>query len=172
MITDIFGQNKLSAAAVKFLRTDTHQLNTYEERRLAAFVRGDAFQLPAGPVSTVVGYEYRESRAALDVDAAQASANIYGFNAIQNQKGSVVVQELYGEVGVPLVKDLPFAKYIGLEGGYRYSDYNITGINRTWKAGFSWEPVDSLRFRVMRQRAARADSQQRAEASTTRCAGK
>jgi iron complex outermembrane receptor protein len=158
VITDIFGQNKLSAAAVKFLRTDTHQINTYEERRLSAFVRGDAFQLPAGPVSTVVGYEYRESRAALDVDAAQSSANIYGFNAIQNQKGSVVVQEIYGEVGVPLVKDLPFAKYIGIEGGYRYSDYDTIGTTETYKVGGEWAVVDWLKFRTVYNKAVRAPS--------------
>lgn len=158
VITDIFGAGKLSAAAVSFLRTNTHQISTYEERRLTAFVRGDAFQLPAGPVSTVLGYEYRESRAGLDVDAAQAAGNIYGFNAIQNQKGSVVVQELYGEVGVPLVKDLPFAKYIGLEGGYRYSDYDTVGKTETYKVGAEWAVVDWLKFRTVYNKAVRAPS--------------
>ena len=43
-----------------------------------------------------------------------------------------------------------------MELGYRYSDYDPSGTDDTWKAGLNWRPVDSLLFRVMRQRAARA----------------
>lgn len=158
VITDIFGQNKLSANAVKFLRTDTHQLNTYTEQRVAAFIRGDLLQLPAGGLSSVFGFEYREDHAGLDVDDAQRTGDIYGFNAIQNQKGSVTVKEAYLELGVPLVKDQPFIQYLGLEGGYRWSDYDTVGSTETYKVGGEYSPFTWLKFRAVYNKAVRAPS--------------
>ena len=32
-----------------------------EENRIAGYVRGDLFELPAGPVATVFGFEYRDT---------------------------------------------------------------------------------------------------------------
>jgi iron complex outermembrane receptor protein len=157
-IADIFGQNKLSANAVKFLRTDTHQLNIYTEQRVAGFIRGDLIQLPAGGLSSVFGFEYREDHASLDVDDAQRTGNIYGFNAIQNQKGSVTVKEAYVELGVPLVKDQPFIQYLGLEGGYRWSDYDTIGSTETYKIGGEWSPFTWLKFRAVYNKAVRAPS--------------
>lgn len=71
-------------------------------------------------------------------------------------KGGFEVDEIFGEAIVPLINDMPGAQSLDLELGYRYSDYTPTGVNKTWKYGLSWVPVDSLRFRVMQQRAARA----------------
>ena len=66
------------------------------------------------------------------------------------------MKEIFGEAILPIANDLAFAKSLNLELGYRHADYNITGVNRTWKAGLNWSPVDSLLIRVMRQKAARA----------------
>ncbi|MCA6288985.1 MAG: TonB-dependent receptor, partial [Phenylobacterium sp.] len=49
-----------------------------------------------------------------------------------------------------------FAKSLEVELGGRFSDYNPSGSNTTWKAGVTWEPVEGLRFRAMQQRAVRA----------------
>jgi outer membrane receptor protein involved in Fe transport len=70
--------------------------------------------------------------------------------------GSYDVSEIFAEAIVPLAQDQAFARSLDLELGYRHSDYNLTGVNETYKYGVSWEPMESLRFRAMRQRAARA----------------
>lgn len=70
--------------------------------------------------------------------------------------GGFEVDEIFGETILPIIDDKMFAKSLDLELGYRYSDYDPTGVNKTWKYGASWVPVDSLLFRVMRQRAVRA----------------
>lgn len=153
---DIFGQNTMDADMVSFLTVPTFATTEIEESRIAGFVRGDLFELPAGPIAAVLGVEWRESSADFRVDNEQRSGNIYGFNAIQNQAGSIGVTEIYTEVAIPLLRDLPGANYLGLEAGYRYSDYTTVGGLDTYKIGAEWEPVDFLKFRAVFNSAVRA----------------
>ncbi|MBS0383913.1 MAG: TonB-dependent receptor [Proteobacteria bacterium] len=156
VITDIFGPNTLSPAAVDFLRTPTFSETIVEENRVAGYLRGNLFQLPAGPVSTVFGFEYRDTEAQFRVDNEQRSGNIYGFNATQDQAGAIDVYELYTEFAVPLISEQPFAYYLGFEGGYRISNYSSAGNVETWKAGGEWAPTRWLRFRGIYNVATRA----------------
>jgi iron complex outermembrane recepter protein len=66
------------------------------------------------------------------------------------------VRELFAEAIMPLVSDKAGFQKLDLEFGYRFSDYDPSGSNRTWKYGLNWRPVDSLLVRAMKQRAARA----------------
>ncbi len=155
---DIFGPGTLTDAMVNFLRVNTFSTTDVAETRVAGFVRGDLFELPAGPISTVVGLEYRENSVAFAVDNEQRTGNIFGFNAIQDVEGSVSVSEIYGEISIPLVRDQPFFHYLGFEGGYRYSDYSTIGGVTTFKYGGEWAPVEWLRFRGVYNEATRAPS--------------
>lgn len=155
---DLFGEGTLTDAMVNFLTVPTFATTEIREKRVAGFVRGSLFNLPAGPVSAVFGAEYRESKADFRVDDMQRTGNIFGFNAIQNQAGSVDVSEVYTEVAVPLLADLPFFNYLGLEAGARYSDYNTIGGQETYKLGAEWSPVDWVKVRAMYNTAVRAPS--------------
>lgn len=155
---DIFGENSLTDAQASFLRVTTFETNIIEENRVTGFVRGDLFELPAGPIAAVFGFEYRDSYAGKFIDDQQRTGNIYGFNAIQDAQGSVDVYELYTEIAVPLVSEAPFAHYLGLEAGYRRSNYSSVGNIDSYKLGGEWAPVEWLRFRVMQNEATRAPS--------------
>src|SRR5690606_9195760 len=67
--------------------------------------------------------------------------------------GGYDVSEVFAEALIPL---LDANQSLDLELGYRYSDYDPSGTDDTWKAGLNWRPTETLLFRVMRQRAARA----------------
>jgi outer membrane receptor protein involved in Fe transport len=153
---DIFGEGTMDDAMQSFLRVNTFEHNIIEENRVTGFVRGDLFELPAGPVATVFGFEYRDSFAEKTIDNEQRTGNIYGFNAIQDQRGSVDVYELYTEVAIPLVSEAPMAHYLGLEAGYRRSNYSSVGNIDTWKLGGEWAPTEWLRFRIIQNEATRA----------------
>jgi outer membrane receptor protein involved in Fe transport len=155
---DIFGPGTLDDAMVAFLRVNTFSETEIEESRVAGFIRGDLFDLPAGPVAMVFGVEYRDTDVVFRVDNEQRTGNIFGFNAVQNVAGAVQVTELYAELSVPLIKDQPFAHYLGIEGGYRTSDYSSVGQVNTFKVGAEWAPVDWLRFRGVYNEATRAPS--------------
>ncbi|MBC6981186.1 TonB-dependent siderophore receptor [Caulobacter sp. 17J80-11] len=155
---DIFGPNTLTDEMTSFIRVNTFATTNVEEHRLAGYVRGDLMELPAGPIASVFGFEYRGTDAEFRVDNEQRTGNIFGFNAIQDQAGSVDVRELYTELSVPLLKDLDFADYFGLELGLRYSDYSSIGEVWTYKIGGEYAPVDWLRFRGVYNEATRAPS--------------
>ena len=158
VIVDIFGENTLTPAMVSYLTTPTFATTEVQESRFAGFVRGDLLELPAGPIAAVFGFEWRDSNFDFQVDNEQRSGNMYGFNAIQPQSGSITVAEFYTEVAVPLVRDAAFANYLGLEAGYRYSDYDTVGGLDTYKIGLEWEPTDWLRLRTVFNSAVRAPS--------------
>ncbi len=58
-----------------------------------------------------------------------------------------------------MVSDLPFARSINLELGYRQTEFDSGVSSRnygSWKYGGEWSPVQGLRIRAMKQRATRA----------------
>ena len=144
--------------SLSFLRVDTKETRFFDQARLAGNITGNLVDLPAGPVGVAVGAEVRTDRGEILVDDAQRTGNIYGFNATQDQKGKVNVKEIYGEVRVPILADLPFVHEFSVEAGARYSDYSSVGGLFNWKLGAQWAPTDWLKFRGIFNKAARAPS--------------
>jgi outer membrane receptor protein involved in Fe transport len=153
---DMFGANTLDEDMASFIRVNTFNDTTIEENRISGFVRGDLFQLPAGPIASVFGFEYRDTYAGSFNDNEQRTGNIAGFNAVQDQEGSIDVYELYTELAVPLVSEAAFAHYLGLEAGFRRSNYSSIGDVDTYKIGGEWAPTEWLRFRAVYNEATRA----------------
>ena len=153
---DIFGPGTLTAGMMGYIDTTTLSQTIVEENRVTGYMRGDLFELPAGPIAAVFGFEYRDSQFEFHVDNEQRMGNIFGFNALQDQAGTVDVYELYTEVSVPLITEAPFAHYLGLEAGFRRSNYSTVGNVDTYKYGAEWAPVEWLRFRAMFNQATRA----------------
>ncbi len=155
---DIFGGGTLDAAMLNFVRVDTQERRTFDQVRIAGNITGNLVELPAGPVGIAIGAEARTDRGEVVVDDAQRTGNIYGFNAVQNQKGKVNVKEIYGEVRVPILADMPFFHELSVEAGARYSQYSSVGGLFNWKLGAQWSPVSWIKFRGIYNKAARAPS--------------
>lgn len=68
------------------------------------------------------------------------------------------VKEVYLEAVAPLLKDAPFARLLEVSAAGRYTDYSSSGSAETWKLGFSYKPIDDLRFRGTVSRDIRAPS--------------
>lgn len=153
---NMFGANTISPAAANFIRLNFADLSVFERQDVQLNFTGTAFELPAGPLGVAFGFEYREDSLNSLPDSAKITGDIYGFNAAQAVGGSSQSKEIYGEAAVPVLRDLPFIKSLDLELGVRMSDYDTVGQLWAYKAGGSWEPVDSLRFRALYQRAVRA----------------
>jgi len=153
---DIYGAGTLTPAMTEFIRLDLFTDLTVEESRVTGFLRGDLFQLPAGPAAAVLGFEYRDTFAAERHDNEQRLGNVLGINAIQDLEGQIDVYELYAELAAPLLSDAPLAHSLGLEFGYRRSNYSLAGEVDTYKVGGAWAPAEWLRFRAMFNEATRA----------------
>ncbi len=137
---------------------------SYEQTVFNASVNGElaALQSPWAntPVAASLGVEYREELGNFTPDECWKLAPVSCLGGAGGNQlpisGGFDAHEIFGEMIVPIAMDQPFIRALGLELGYRYSDYNPTGSYSTWKIGGNYEPIDGLRFRVMRQRAARA----------------
>lgn len=153
---NMFGRGTITPAAANFIRLNFADTSIFERQDVQLNFTGTAFELPAGPVGVAFGLEYREDSLSSTPDAAKISGDIYGFNAAQAVGGSSSSKEVYAEAAVPLLANVPFAQSLELELGVRMSDYDTVGQLWAYKAGGSWEPTDSVRFRALYQRAVRA----------------
>jgi len=141
------------AAAVAIRATNVTKTDT---TGAIASLTGSLFDMPAGPLQFAAGVEYRRNVAKFSPDEFLASGDVVGFNAQQPVAGSTAATEGFVELSVPLLSEKPFANYLGLDLGYRYSDYNLAGGVDTYKMAMQWRPVESLQVRASYNRAIRA----------------
>ncbi|MFC4254492.1 TonB-dependent receptor domain-containing protein [Croceibacterium xixiisoli] len=134
--------------------------NKIGQQVLEANLQGSLFELPAGKLRFAVGGQYRRNSIEFtsDSSAFEGSSFLETTTTFPQASsiGSTSVRELYGELLVPVLSDLPFAKELNLELGYRLSDYDSVGSIGTYKINGEWAPTDWLRFRGGYQTASRA----------------
>ena len=140
------GEGSITPAMIDYI---TFQQRDRSEQAMvdATFnVTGTLFELPAGPLGLAAGYEYRRQSGSFTPDPLVA-AGLGSDIPAQATSGSFDVNEVYGELSIPVLKDVPLFRL--LEGSFaaRYSDYSTSGSRTTMKAGVSWKPVDDLRLR-------------------------
>ena len=154
---DIFGEGRISGDAADFIRFEPLRNPAFTKEQIAsASMTGDLIELPAGPVGTAFGAEWRRDDAQQTADEALFTGDTLGFFPFEPIKGGFEVWELFAEAVVPVLAGVPLAEYLGFEFGLRYSDYTTAGSVWTWKSGAEWQVIPSLRFRGMFQRAVRA----------------
>jgi outer membrane receptor protein involved in Fe transport len=152
---NIFGQNSPSQAAIAYVRGVGVNDVTTKQQVAAANLNGDVFTLPAGPVSVAVGVEWRKEQADSTVDA-NSQASRFDLNNYKPIHGAYSTKEVYGEVAVPLLRDVVGFKTLDFNAAARRTDYSTSGPVTTWKVGGIWEPIDAVRFRVTQSRDVRA----------------
>ena len=156
---NLFGAGSLSPAAIRYIEYPYFDNQYIEQKNIIGNLTGDLFELPYGWVSMAVGLEYRFQSYARVADQSLPSGDVGGANTAAPFRGSFDVYEAYGEVIVPILKDMEFVHDLSLEAGFRYSDYNTAaGTTETYKYGISYAPVEWLRFRAQKQAAIRAPS--------------
>lgn len=151
-----FGLNALSESCRAIISRTTKNYTTVDQHVVEANVQGGLFNLPAGEVRFAVGADYKEDRFSFVPDALLSTGDVIGFNASNSLRGSTDVYELYGELSVPILKDLPLIKALNVDLGYRFSDYSTVGDVSAYKANVDWEVFDGFRVRGGYQRAVRA----------------
>jgi outer membrane receptor protein involved in Fe transport len=156
---------------------------TNRQEAFAFTVNGSPIDLWAGPVAVAAGYEYREEHYSQRADpyAAGVSAStpptftepctdpfvdcgLTSFGAIgaynagnyHNGRGTFHVNEVFLQIGVPIINDSFWGKAdIELDG--RHARYSTAGDANTWKVGLTWEtPIPGVRLRMLQSRDIRA----------------
>jgi outer membrane receptor protein involved in Fe transport len=107
-------------------------------------------------ISINVGTEYREEKFKFDPDYIFANGLQAGGAPSKAIDGKMHVWEGFSEMRLPIATDMPFAKTLSLDAGYRYSTYTEGFKTNTYKFGVEWAPINDVRFRAGYNRAVRA----------------
>jgi len=187
---NILGQNNSTTSAQQYVFGNTWWQAKNKMDDFAANLTGTLFEGWAGPIKTAVGMEYRHQAlkvvtsepngvtfnpqnlrlgaAGNSLPASFPSANLAWFKEVQS--GAVGAEDITEgdiELDVPLLKGLPFAESVSLNGAYRYTAYSTNGLvgqgsvsstfsANTYKIGLEWSVNDDLRFRASTSRDMRA----------------
>lgn len=150
----------LTPQALGYFMTDTNYKGRAEEYVVNGFVSGDSsqlFELPGGPVSFSLGGEYRRETASYAYDDLVSSGQTF-LNAIAPfNPPAFEVKEAFGEINIPLLKDVFAFKELTVTGAGRISDFKgATGTVYSYNAGVVWAPIRDIRIRGSYSRAVRA----------------
>ena len=155
---NIFGEGVRDPAAIDFVTTDSLSRSEVDQHVVSGSISGDTgafLTLPGGPVGFALGAEYRKERSSFDPDP-DISAGLTWQGAVQPASGEFDVKEAFGEINVPLLKDMPLAHLLSFGGAIRFSDYSTIGNTLTWKVDGVYAPVRDISFRATYSQAVRA----------------
>jgi outer membrane receptor protein involved in Fe transport len=126
-----------------------------------ANLQGKLADLPAGELRASFGASHRDNDYAFENDTLTTQGTSFldqavGLQPSGNSAGAIQVKEIYGELLVPVIGDLPLVRQFNIELGVRYSDYSTTGGSWTYKLLGDWSVTPWLRLRGGFNRAERA----------------
>ncbi|MDO8408675.1 MAG: TonB-dependent receptor [Phenylobacterium sp.] len=161
---NIFGEGGISPEAAAWINSAATSSAKVEQEVFSAYITGDssqAFSLPAGPVGFVLGTEYRKEKSTDTPSDDELLGAQLGYNVTWLGQGAVAtgefeVHELFGELAVPILRDLPMVESLDVNLAYRFSDYSTIGTTDTWNIGAQWRLTQDLMVRGSRARAVRA----------------
>ncbi|WP_447930682.1 TonB-dependent receptor domain-containing protein [Sphingopyxis fribergensis] len=154
-----FGRGDVSAAR-DYIVQDTISRAKQTQFILSAFVSGDSsqwFELPGGPVGFAFGGEYRREKLKFQADPLVENGMTF-YNALPTFSAPAFeVKELFGELRLPLLADVPLVRELTVTAAGRVADYKgTTGTVFAYNVGTEWKPIEDLRLRVNYARSVRA----------------
>ena len=120
----------------------------YEQVVVNAFVTGDIFNLPAGPVGAVLGLEYRNDRIDSQPDVITANGLLIQQNSDLGASGSKWIREAFAEIDFPLQADKPWVRELNANLSGRVTDEEFYGTNFTYSAKGLWRPIEPLAIKI------------------------
>ena len=127
-------------------------VNTKNDSTLNVFqlnFSGDmgGFEMPGGDIGWAFGYENRREEAASKPDGGAAIGAI-AFTPGNVTGGKYQVDELYGEVVLPILSGAPMAELLTLEASARWTDVDFLNDSDTvFKVALEWAPIEDIRLR-------------------------
>ncbi len=135
----------------------------YTQAYVEAILTGDVMELPAGKLGAAFGATYR--RDSLNdlpgditysenpdydssyLDCDPCINNSWTGSASGHTVGSRKTLEFFGELSIPLLKDLPGIEYFEVGVAGRHTDVStVSGTAQTWKVSANWVVTDWLRL--------------------------
>ncbi|MFO1406798.1 MAG: TonB-dependent receptor [Steroidobacteraceae bacterium] len=160
---NIWAIGGVTQEAINYLQIPLFSNGNTNQTVVSASVSSDLGQygltLPTAQsgVSIALGAEYRQEGLDYNVDANYASGDGAGQGGpTLPVAGSYNTTDVFGELRVPLVQDMSFAKDLQFSASYRYSSYSTDTDTNTYGLGLDWQIIDDVKLRGSFQHAVRA----------------
>ena len=134
-------------ALQNYLFQEEHSTGETITQVWSANLAGTIVALPAGDLGFAVGVESRKEEGKFVPDALAQTGGSTNLSAGPTG-GDYKVDEIYLELQVPILADLPGARELTLNVASRFSDYDTFGETTNNKFGLKWKPIDSLLVRA------------------------
>ena len=120
----------------------------YTQFSAEAFVTGDLWELPAGPLAAAFGVHYRDD----EIDDVPGEiwqvGNVWGSVSYGITQGSAASWAVFGELDIPLLANKPGFELLNLNVSGRYTDVDFYGGETTYKASLNWQATPAVRLRA------------------------
>ena len=150
----------LNAAKSFYVTNDYSTLGLWDFK----ISKNDLFSLPAGDVGMATGLEVRHEFLSDNRDPTvdgtiQFTDSVTGVNTVSDQlgvsqtpdtKGGRWVESAYAEFAIPVISpamNIPLIEKVDFQVAGRYENFSDVGGVGKPKIAFSWDVIDSLRFR-------------------------
>ncbi len=154
---NMFGEGSITEEAADYIRANPTVNSDIEQVNFLGYMAGDLFELPAGTVGSVFGFEYRKDTQSVSTNVPEGGIT---FNYVPTFSGSVEVAEVFAEMSLPLVKGVTAVESLDLELSGRLADYSSENVDliKSYSVGLIWQIVDGYGIRANYSRAQRAPS--------------
>lgn len=140
------GGGTITQDQLDYVTADLNDRATTKRQVFNASLRGDLIDLPAGPLATAFGYEFRKEEFTNIPDSGKATGAVTG-NTGGPTRGEYDVDSLFLEVNIPLLSGIPGIELLELSGGFRYDDYSTIGDTGNFQGSLKWQPIQGLLIR-------------------------
>jgi len=160
---NLFGAGAASPEAIDFVSAQFFQNARNELVNVVGFLGFEAFELPAGWVDAVIGFEHRQESGRFQPDSGLSEGILtsIGGGAIGPTQGSFETFEGFAETQVPVISpdmDIPGVESLTVEGAIRFISNDRAGDEFIFTAGGRWRITEDVLVRGNRTRSVRAPS--------------
>jgi len=145
----------ISSDVSDFLFFESTGETDYTQTTVEGFVSGELFDVPAGGISAAVGVFYQRDEINDRPDDQILAGNAWGTSSAGVTAGVQKSNAIYGEIGIPILKDLPLIESLTTTLSGRYTEIEtITTAGESaktdgfnYRATLDWQTIPSLRLR-------------------------
>ena len=146
-------------SGLDFALVDHTDFAQITQQVVSGYLAGDfgfAFELPGGPVGFALGAEYRKEKSRTVPSDVTQQGLLLDSSEVEVERGEYDVKEVYGELNVPILKNVPFAENLSVGAAVRFSDYSTVGSTTTYKFDAVYAPIRDISFRGTYSQSVRA----------------
>ena len=134
-------------AEIDYMRQRTLATSEFETTGWFGIATGPIFEMPAGEVHVAFGFETRRDEGFAKPDSVTEAGESVA-NQTFTSRGDFTVDEMFAEIDVPLLADVPGFEQLDFNAQVRYSDYSTFGSETVHRVGLNWQIIQDVRVRA------------------------